>query len=261
MNETGIYRIVCNINGKYYIGSAQDVAQRWKNHVTLLRLKRHHSIHLQRAWNRYGADNFTLEVIERCTLENLIEREQHYLDTLCPFHGRGYNISPTAGSTRGAKRTPEQIERMAVFFRGRKLTPEHRAKISAAGKGRRHSPATRAKLSEIGTKNNPQRGRPLTEKQRAVLIRPAGPNHPNRGVVRTHEMRRKLAMKNGRPVVAIKDGHEYLGFRTVRDAMEFCGLKRKEEIRKVANGKAGYLTAGGYSWKWAVPNPRCFPLP
>lgn len=48
---SGIYRI--NINNKCYIGSAVNIKHRWMRHKTQLTNQTHHSILLQRAYNKY----------------------------------------------------------------------------------------------------------------------------------------------------------------------------------------------------------------
>ena len=61
---SGIYRILNTITGKGYVGSASDSYHRFAEHKTILRQNRHHSSHLQHAWNKYGESNFKFEIIE-----------------------------------------------------------------------------------------------------------------------------------------------------------------------------------------------------
>ena len=49
---------------------------------------------ISRALKKYGLENFSLEILEYCSVENLLKREQHYLDMMKPE----YNICKTAGS-------------------------------------------------------------------------------------------------------------------------------------------------------------------
>ena len=56
--SSGIYTIICKTTGKYYIGSAVWIRKRWRNHREDLRKGKHHNLYLQRAWNKYGEDNF-----------------------------------------------------------------------------------------------------------------------------------------------------------------------------------------------------------
>jgi group I intron endonuclease len=92
IRASGIYKITNLITQKFYIGSSIDLCRRKIEHFSALRTNKHHSILLQRAFNKYGEENFIFEVVECCEKENLIKREQHYLDTLKPQ----YNISSLA---------------------------------------------------------------------------------------------------------------------------------------------------------------------
>ena len=88
----GVYKITNKVNGKIYIGSSNNIENRWHQHKLQLRDGIHTNQHLQHAWNLYGEDNFMFEVIEECAPEIQFEREQYYLNTLSPFEERGYNI-------------------------------------------------------------------------------------------------------------------------------------------------------------------------
>lgn len=101
--KSGIYKILNITNGKFYIGSSKNLDERWRIHKVDLNRNQHYNRHLQASWNKYGSDKFKFEVIEYCELLILLEREQHYLNTLNPQ----YNLSPTAGSPLGYKHTED----------------------------------------------------------------------------------------------------------------------------------------------------------
>jgi len=106
--NSGIYTIVNEVNGKSYIGSACSFRKRWATHRSDLKKGTHHSTYLQRAWNKYGEENFYFGVLEPVeNKEDLVAREQFWLDTLKPE----YNISPTAGSSLGARQSEETIQK------------------------------------------------------------------------------------------------------------------------------------------------------
>ncbi len=95
-----VYKIVSEINNKFYIGSALDYIRRKKRHLSDLQNNKHHSILLQRHYNKYGINDLSIEIIETVPNGNsLLIREQHYIDTLKPI----FNINPTAGSNLGRK--------------------------------------------------------------------------------------------------------------------------------------------------------------
>jgi group I intron endonuclease len=178
--STGIYKISNTFNGKFYIGSAVNIEKRWRTHKTNLAQGKHHSRHLQSAWNKYGAGAFEFSVIEACSVFALIFREQHFIDTLCPE----YNISHTAGSSLGVKHTEdgrrnnsdaqkgktfssEHREKLSAAAKNR--TAEHREKLSTAHKGKTFSDETRGKMSEARKGNSWNKGKKLSETTRLKM--------------------------------------------------------------------------------------------
>ena len=152
----GIYLIHNKVNQNSYVGSTRDFRKRWVIHVHLLRSGRHHSPHLQSAWNIYGEESFVfhrLMFIE--DKEKRLSLEQHLLDTLPSV----YNVSRIAASSEGCVRSPETRAKMALSLqrdpsridqiRQLGLRPKseyHKALISESHIGIRPSDATRAKL-------------------------------------------------------------------------------------------------------------------
>ena len=246
---SGIYRIRCIVTGKQYIGSASNVGSRWSNHKHYLSRGKHASVHLQRAWDKHGADAFVLDVIEVVEDgDDLTEREQYWLDKERPFGERGYNIATIAGRTTGVKRTPEQVEKMASRFRGKKLSAEHRAKIGAAGRGRKHKPETIAKLRAARLANNHQVGRPLTERQKAALHR-SGEDHPFWGRRHSKQTKEAMSASRSRAIVQIlEDGTERV-WRTASSAATALGLRSADSIYRAIY--APHRRAAGCHWRWA----------
>ena len=87
--KSGVYEIINTKNNKKYIGSSKNVKERIINHKSLLKNNNHHSIHLQRAYNK-DKEYFKFNIIKYC--ENYIEEEQILLDNLQPE----YNIKKEA---------------------------------------------------------------------------------------------------------------------------------------------------------------------
>jgi group I intron endonuclease len=56
--NTGIYVFKCILNGKHYVGSAQNIAGRIASHVSALKGNRHENKLLQEDYNKYGEQNF-----------------------------------------------------------------------------------------------------------------------------------------------------------------------------------------------------------
>jgi group I intron endonuclease len=121
-NSPGIYSIINNITGKYYIGSAVDFYDRFMFHKWQLKNNRHNNDHLQNSYNKYGNCEFSFNLLELLSpKDDLIEREQFYIDLLEAANPElGYNLSPTAGSNFGTKRTQESKDKVSVT-NGRKV--------------------------------------------------------------------------------------------------------------------------------------------
>lgn len=164
---SGIYEILNAENGKRYIGSATRLAKRFAVHRHGLRRGVHHSLKLQRAWDKHGEASFAFRVLLVCAPEDLIMYEQRCIDIFRPE----YNILPTAGSCLGVKHSAEARKRMSEGGKGKVLTPEHRAKISVAQKGKSVSPETRARMSEASIGNTKLLGRRLTVEHRTNIAK------------------------------------------------------------------------------------------
>ena len=140
----GIYCI--EIGERVYVGSSQNIAKRWNEHRKALEDGTHYNLKLQRSWVKHGPGEFA--IVEVCEREELIEREQFWIDELrCVEFG--LNLSPTAGSPRGCKRSEASNEKTRRSFRD--MSPEKRAewirKCSESNLGKRRSEETRARMS------------------------------------------------------------------------------------------------------------------
>lgn len=140
--KKGIYKITNKLNQHFYIGSADRTF--WN------RMRDHNSYYLKyknggklihpllwAAYDEYGIENFTFEVIEildnNCTLQELLSREGFYIRKLKPE----YNVC----------QTPEQG---GIPNKGRKLTEEWKQHIAEKSSQYKHDADTLA----VVTANN-----------------------------------------------------------------------------------------------------------
>jgi group I intron endonuclease len=129
----GIYKITNTVNKKYYIGSAVNIKNRFKIHKRLLKQNKHFNSHLQTSYNKYGALNFIYDVIEITIKENLIEREQYWINLLNANNNKiGYNKRIVATSNIGIKFSNESIKKLSISHMGHKRSYDAQIKISAS---------------------------------------------------------------------------------------------------------------------------------
>lgn len=160
---SGIYQIKNIVNGKRYIGSSCDIANRFRLHRLQLEKGTHHSRHLQNAWNKYGSENFSFSVLLICLEEQLLNYEQMYLDR----DNCDYNTSPTATSPAGVKRTAEFIENMRQRNLGKKYPPEINAK-KASFTGKQHTDEYKEHMSQaMKDRATPEYRKGISERMKA----------------------------------------------------------------------------------------------
>ena len=105
-NKSGIYMWTNKINEKCYIGSAVDLPKRLKFYYynsSMQALIKNSKSHKCSAILKHGRSNFSLTILDYCSSEQCIEREDYYLCSL-PHE---YNILPKAGSRLGHKHSDE----------------------------------------------------------------------------------------------------------------------------------------------------------
>lgn len=107
---------------------------------------------------KHGFGNFELQILEYTNRENILQREQHYLDLLKPE----YNLLKIAGSSLGFKHNEKTL---AFFKNERILSEESKAKLSVAASNRVLTEVEKKRLSEIrlGTKMSDVTRRKISE--------------------------------------------------------------------------------------------------
>ena len=122
-----IYKITNTINNKCYIGiTKRTLKRRWYEHRWSAKNNKK-KLPVHNAINKYGEDNFSIEVIEKCDNDILDEKEIYYIKFFDSIKN-GYNLAHggfpfSAGESHISK--------------NKKKTKEHREKISNAHKGKK----------------------------------------------------------------------------------------------------------------------------
>lgn len=88
----GIYRITNLKTNESYIGKSTNIKNRFKQHIrTAIGLDGVARTKIHSAMKEYGIDNFSFEVLEKCTKETYSEREKYWIN-FYETNVYGYNI-------------------------------------------------------------------------------------------------------------------------------------------------------------------------
>ncbi len=158
---SGIYRIINIDNHKVYIGSSINIRKRWLEHKRMLRNNNHDNNYLQKSWNKYGELSFKFEIIEaEIDFNELLDREQYYLNLYKFNKNKCYNICFVAGNMLGFKHSCESKNKMSKSRIGNKNSLGHKhdkktiTKMSNSHCGLTHDKTTIVKLIKNSKKQN-----------------------------------------------------------------------------------------------------------
>ena len=97
----GIYKITNNLNGKCYVGQSIDIYKRWREHKNAAYQNHQFAKPLYRAFRKYGIENFTFEILQKCKRCHLDEREEYWIKK-CKACSEGYNLNSGGHSHCGS---------------------------------------------------------------------------------------------------------------------------------------------------------------
>jgi len=225
-NKIGIYRFLNKINGKSYVGSSTNLGTRLSIYFSKKgmssRLKNKKSL-IYDALLKYGYDDFTLEILEYCKIDILIEREQYYIN----YFKSEYNILKAANSRLGIKHSLETRILMSIKKRG----------INHNLYGKTPSYETRKRISESS--------------KSAIRI--------NKPKIIKPETRLKLSLNNNgiRIKVFDKSNKIYKEFNTLTNAANYFNVTRSTISRYLNKDKL----YNGFMFKSYVNNePKNFTI-
>ncbi len=155
---TGIYKINCSINGKFYIGSSINIKKRMVRHYSDLRNNKHHNIHLQRAWLIYGPEAFSYEIFKEVAKNELKEEEDKILKLL--DFSTAFNIAKDSCGGDNLTEHPNKKDIVAKISKKmkenmKKLScDERKKKYGNSGEkngmfNKKHSDETKNKISKL----------------------------------------------------------------------------------------------------------------
>ena len=126
-----IYKITHKETGKCYIGQAQDVKKRWREHTS----KSSRCRKLKNAIQKYGKDAFELKVLTTVKEESADDLETFLIKAFrCVEHG--YNICSQGGTCRGIKLSEETRQKMSAAHKN--MSEDTKQRMSIAHKGERN---------------------------------------------------------------------------------------------------------------------------
>lgn len=214
-----IYKTTNNINGKIYIGKKHN-SSFVKDYYGSGKL-------INRAIDKYGIENFSLELIEKCeTLEELNLKEIHYIQYLNSNYklGKGYNIASGGDGGDLITSLPEIDYNSFILDCKRRAKGENNPnygngnKISG-DKNPSKRPEVRKKLSELNSgENNAMYGK-------------TGELHHQYGKSHSEETRNKIknSLKNKIYKKVCKNCNSE--FETKHARTSYCNADCKREYR------------------------------
>ncbi len=265
---SGIYKIQSKtFPNKFYIGSSSSIVSRFYNHKNKLKKNIHHSPIIQSFVNKYGINDLEFLILEECNNENLIEREQYYIDVLNPT----FNCRKIAESNLGYKMSEETKKKIGDANRGNILGPmseEKKQHLREVLKGKncgekngsygiKWSKERKEKMSlfhktRIRTpEENRNRGNALKGKKKSPENLEKMWN-ANRGRIWTEEEKSKRK-KHINTALSIAILQYNIDNEFIQEWCSISEVGRKLKIKsgnicKVLKGKRN--SAGGYIWKY-----------
>jgi len=248
--KSGIYCFENLINNKKYIGQAQEIENRIKGHLNLLKYNCDDSSALQNAYNKYKLENFEIWIVEFCVIELLSEREKYWIKELhSHVSENGYNISwggenglrGYKHSEEDRKQTSERQKGERGYWFGKEVSNEIRRKIGDA---------------QLGEKNH-NFGKKATKETKEKMSK------AKKGIKFSEEHRNNLAIANKNRVLSDKERQEKSDERRGRKIIKnsssiYVGVWYNKQNKKwqssisVLNDKRYYLGSFKYEVEAAM---------
>ena len=234
--KSGIYKITNNLNHHFYIGQSIHIQKRWKEHRKTFNENKMTTTVLQKAFHKYGFENFSFEIIEECEPDKLNEREIFYIATLKPE----YNMNEGGTGNKGYV-VPDEIKKV-LSRKGRKQWDSYddetrkriiKNQLIGPRKGKHRSEETKKLLAEK-TRDYFRRNGGMPEEQKRKISK------AHKGKLRPNDER------NFKPVMGVAENGMTVYFPSGKYATIILEMYKDA----VTHCISGYRrTAGGFTWK------------
>lgn len=124
----GIYKIENLINHKVYIGQSIDIERRLRGHKN-----KEHNSHLKRAFEKYGIENFSFEILKET---KDLDYWEIFLIQIYKATDKRYGYNSDFGGNLNKVCSEEHKNKIFKALKGKPLSDEHRKKLSNAKKGK-----------------------------------------------------------------------------------------------------------------------------
>lgn len=94
LNVSGVYKVLCLVNGKFYIGSSKNIQARWYTHRAPSAWRKYPNRASNQDMQKYGVENFRLQLLAPVMPEHLKQVKQECIEMLKPT----YNSNNACGN-------------------------------------------------------------------------------------------------------------------------------------------------------------------
>ena len=126
-----IYKFTNKKNGKHYIGQTNNLQKRYNGHKSESFNPKASGYWLpfHCAIRKYGFDNFSFEVLEECSVNELNEKECYYIQKYNSIVPNGYNMTLGGSSSHSIKLNIEQLQEIDQLLIHSQLTNQEIANL------------------------------------------------------------------------------------------------------------------------------------
>lgn len=241
-----IYKITCIPQNKVYVGQTKNKRKRIDEHKYDLRHNIHHSVYMQRAFNKYGESNFKFEIIEACNELNVDEKERYWISY---YNSTDKNFGFNSESGGNKYKTLSEETKRKIGAKNKIHYPKNKLKLnskesvikrSISNTGKKRSDEFRKRMSEIASnrigENNSFYGKKHSEETKKKISEANKNNHNLGG-----HKRKKIKAIN------IETGESSIFESIVEVTKSIPNLGNRNMIANVISGK--YKQYKGYTFK------------